>query len=115
VKHIAKAQAVTFANSSTCTGYEYAFGDADINGAVGVITGRYPETGWVTNEVCKELVYVISGEGSLHTATQHQALAAGDCALIAPGEQYYFEGQELTVLMPCTPAWYPEQHKEISA
>ncbi|HSX05288.1 MAG TPA: cupin domain-containing protein [Candidatus Saccharimonadales bacterium] len=114
MQHISKAQAVKFANSSTCTGLEYAFGDKDINGALGVVTGRYPESGWVVNEVCKELVYVISGAGSLHNRTEDQVLAPGDCALIPSGEEYYFEGQELTVLMPCSPAWYPEQHKEIA-
>lgn len=114
MKHIAKAQAQKFANSPTCTVYEYVFGDADINGALGVINGRYPETGWVVNKICKELVYVVSGSGSLRTRSQYQPLAAGDSALIPPGEAYYFEGKDLAVLMPCAPAWYPEQHEELA-
>ncbi|HVS58704.1 MAG TPA: AraC family ligand binding domain-containing protein [Candidatus Saccharimonadales bacterium] len=114
MKHVAKAQAQKFANSPTCTVYEYAMDDPDINGAVGVINGRYPETGMVVNEVCKEIVYVISGEGSLTTGKTTQPLAEGDVALIAPGEQYFFEGKDLKIFMPCTPAWYPEQHKELN-
>ncbi|HSX30354.1 MAG TPA: cupin domain-containing protein [Candidatus Saccharimonadales bacterium] len=114
MKHIAKSQAKKFANSPTCTGLEYDLADPDINSALGIVNGRYPETGWVMNEVCKELVYVVSGKGSLHTRSQHQALEPGDCALIPNGEAYYFEGEALTILMPCTPAWYPEQHKEIA-
>lgn len=111
MKYIAKAQAQKFTNSPTCTVYEYAFGDADINGALGIVNGRYPERDWIMNEKCKELVYVVSGEGSLHTRSASQQLMAGDSVLIAPGEAYYFEGKDLSIFMPCTPAWYPEQHK----
>lgn len=113
MKYIAKAHAQKFTNSPTCTVYEYAFGDADINGALGVVNGRYPVAGWAVNEVCKELVFVVSGEGSLHTRSQNQPLAAGDSALILPGEAYYFAGKDLTIFMPCTPAWHPEQHKAL--
>ena len=115
MKYIAKDQTQKFANSETCVVYEYAFNDPDINGAVAVINGRYPEAGWVINEVCKELVYVISGEGSLEANSEKQDLRAGDSVLILPGERYCFVGKELAIFMPCTPAWYPEQHKEISA
>jgi len=31
---------------------------------------------------------------------------------IIKGEKYFWEG-EMEMFMPCTPAWYPEQHKEI--
>lgn len=110
MKYIGKLQAQKFTNSPTCTVYEYAFGDSGINGAAGVVNGRYPEEGWVVNEKCKELVYVVSGEGSLNVRSQNQQLSAGDSALIEPGEPYYFEGKDLTIFMPCTPAWYPEQH-----
>lgn len=111
MKFIAKSLAQKFTNSPTCTVYEYAFGDTDMNGALGIINGRYPEVGWIINEVCKELVYVVSGEGSISTKSQCQVLSAGDSALIEPGEPYFFEGQDLSIFMPCTPAWYPEQHK----
>ncbi len=65
------------------------------------------------NEKCKEVVFVISGNGSLTTKSDSVKLAPGDTALIPAGEQYYFEGKNLTIFMPCTPAWYPEQHKEV--
>jgi len=32
--------------------------------------------------------------------------------LIEPGEKYYWEGK-MTMFMPCVPAWYAEQHKEV--
>jgi mannose-6-phosphate isomerase-like protein (cupin superfamily) len=115
MKYIAKDQAHKFVNSKSCVVYEYAFDDPDINGAVGVINGRYPESGWAVNEKCKELVYVVSGEGSLGTASQKLDLHAGDSAFILPGERYCFTGKELVIFMPCSPAWYPEQHREVAA
>ena len=115
MKYIAKDQAQKFVNAKTCVVYEYAFDDPDINGAVGAINGRYPESGWAVNNACKELVYVISGEGTLEAGSQIQELHAGDSAFILPGEQYCFVGEELMIFMPCAPAWYPEQHKEIDS
>jgi mannose-6-phosphate isomerase-like protein (cupin superfamily) len=112
MKHISKLDAKEFANSQTCTVHEYQFEDKDINGAIGTINGRYPEQGFVVNEVCKELVYVLSGNGRLVTEKQSIQLLPEDMALINPGEKYYFDGTELKLLMPCTPAWFPEQHKE---
>ena len=34
----------------------------------------------------------------------------GDAILIDKKEKYYWDAY-CTVVMPCTPAWYPEQHK----
>lgn len=115
MKFVAKSQAKKHTNSPTCVAYEYSVGDATIDAAVGVIRGRYPEKGYVVNEVCRELVYVISGVGTLTTHTASTDLAPGDMALLNPGEAYFFTGTELTILMPCAPAWYPEQHKEVAA
>ena len=87
-------------------------GDKDINGAVIKLNGRYPEKGQVTNEVCKELVFVVEGTGRLVVGNDIQEIQQGDLALLLPGDKYYFEGQ-LTMFMPCSPAWYPGQHKKI--
>ena len=112
MKYVPKKSAIKFQNSKTCWGLEYPFDDPDINGAVGIVDGRYPESGFVVNEKCKEAVYVISGSGYLTTDSDSVKLEAGDAALIPAGEPYFFEGKKLTIFMPCTPAWYPEQHKE---
>lgn len=112
MKIIKKDQARLHKNSRTCVALEYPFDDKDINAAIITITGRYPEEGYVVNKVCKEAVYIIVGTGILATEnTQHQ-LAAGDMAMLPPGEKYYFEGN-LQIVMPCHPAWYPEQHEEV--
>jgi quercetin dioxygenase-like cupin family protein len=67
------------------------------------------------NEVCSEMGYVVSGTGKLcHEDGTELAVAAGDAVYIEPGEIYYWEGEALSMVMPCAPAFYPEQHKKIA-
>lgn len=94
-----------------CTAIEYPNGDKDIWGAVIKINGRYPTKGYTVNEKCKELVYFTSGEGKLFVGKKEVKVKKGDQVTIDPGE-FYWEGK-LTMFMPCIPAWYPEQHKEV--
>jgi len=112
MKIVRANQTKEFKNSEACTAIEYPLGDKDINGAVIKLNGRYPEKGQVTNEVCKELVFVVEGTGRLVVGNDIQEIQQGDLALLLPGDKYYFEGQ-LTMFMPCSPAWYPGQHKKI--
>lgn len=44
---------------------DYPMTDADINVAVIKINGRSPKVGYQTNTACKELLYIISGSGTL--------------------------------------------------
>jgi len=114
MKRIQKAEAVAFTNGPTCSGQEYSFGDNDLNIAIVTVTGRYPENGYVMNEVCKEAGYVVSGTGELGLKSgEKQAVAVGDAVLLQPGEKYYWEGDSLVLVMPCTPAFYPEQHQKV--
>lgn len=110
MKIIKKDQTREFKNSDVCIAIEYPMDDKDINGAVIELDGRYPDTGRVVNEKCKELVYVIEGAGTLTVEGEEIQLAEGDLAMIEPNEKYFFEGK-LKLFTPCTPAWYPEQHK----
>lgn len=110
---IKKKDAKCFANSSKCTAYEYDFKDKDLNVALIEINGRYPETGRVVNEVCKEIVFVLEGAGSVIIEGKEFKLEEGDQVLIKPKHKYFFDGS-LKILTPCVPAWFPEQHKEVS-
>ena len=112
MKFVQKSQRQAFKNSDACTAYEYPFEDRDINGAVIELDGRYPDSGRVVNNVCKELVYIIQGSGKVFVEGDEKLLSVGDMLMILPGEKYYFEGK-LEMLMPCTPAWYLEQHEEV--
>ena len=108
MEFIPKVKAQRFENSSSCVVFEYG-GDNDISGAVAVINGRYPESGWGMNQHVKEMVYVIKGTGTLTAKEATFALREGDMALIDANEPYFFEGSELHIFMPTTPAWTPEQ------
>lgn len=114
MKLVPQLDAQEHANAPTCKVFEYEMGDTNINGAVAVINGRYPEAGFAVNRECKELVFVIHGSGKLATREAHQELFEGDMALIDKNEEYYFEGKQLVVHLACTPAWTPEQYEEVS-
>src|SRR5680860_381018 len=105
MKIIKKDQTREFKNSDACMASGYPMDDKDIDGAVIKLDGRYPDTGRVVNEKCKELVYVIEGTGILMIEGEEIQLAEGDLAMIEPGEKYFFEGK-LKLFTPCTPAWY---------
>lgn len=99
-------------NNEFCTATAYLTGDKDISVALIELTGRYPSKGMVLNENCKELAYVIKGSGKLVVENEEVILEKGDLVSIYPGEKYFWDGH-MTLLMPCAPAWHPEQHKEI--
>ena len=68
--------------------------------------------GRVINLKCKELAYIIKGSGRLVVEDKETKLNEGDLVLIEAGEKFFWEGN-MRMFMPCTPAWYPEQHKEV--
>lgn len=112
MKLVKLEQAQEFSNSDRCKGLEYPLNDTDINFSTAIINGRYPDKGYCVNEECKELIYVIEGKGTLNKRDKTIEFNKGDVILIDKGEVYYWDGQ-CTIAMPCTPAWYPEQHKLI--
>ncbi len=105
-------QAEAFANGDKCKVLEYPLEDKDINCATAILTGRYPDKGYCVNEECKELIYVIEGKGTLNKKEEIIQFEKGDVILIEKGEKYYWDAN-CRIVMPCTPAWYPEQHKFI--
>lgn len=109
---IQKKDSVRFENGEFCIAFEYPMEDKDINGAVIELSGKYPTKGRVMNEVCKELVYVIKGSGKVNVEDKEFQLDEGDLFMINPGEKYFFDGK-MTLCVPCSPAWYPKQHKEV--
>jgi mannose-6-phosphate isomerase-like protein (cupin superfamily) len=115
VQRIQKAEGIAFTNGQTCKGVEYSFGDKAMNMALVTVEGRYPESGYVMNDVCNEMGYVVSGTGKLcRDDGSELAVVVGDAVFIAPGEKYYWEGEALSMVMPCAPAFYPEQHRHIA-
>lgn len=113
MKVLKKTQADKFANSSTCSGVEYSFNEKLLNIAVITIDGRYPSRGHLTNEVINEIIYVIDGTGTIGVGDKVNKLSPGDAVFIKSGERYFLEGK-MQIFVPCTPAFYPEQHKEVA-
>lgn len=107
-----REQTKEFKNSDVCIATEYPVSDKDINVALVVITGRYPERGRVMNEVCKEMAYIMEGRGKIVVEGETVELKEHDLILLQPGERFYWEGS-LKMLVPCTPAWFASQHKEV--
>lgn len=114
MKVVRKEEAVEFKNGDTCVAVEYPLGDPDLNGAIVRLSGRYPEKGCVANRVCKEIVYVLQGQGHCVVNGTAYELYQGDMALLLPNEEYYFEGT-MEMFVPCSPAWYSEQHQMVEA
>lgn len=115
MKYVTKKNSKEFKNSENCIAVEYSLNDKDINIAVIKLKNdRYPSKGWAVNEKCKEIAYIIKGKVELVTESESVELQEGDVAFIEAGEKYYWMG-DCEMVMPCTPAWYPEQHKIIEA
>jgi len=112
MKIIHKNQTEKFKNSENCTAIEYPMGDKDINGAIVELTGRYPDKGRIVNLECKELAYVIKGTGKVVIEDKNIDLQEGDLVLIESGEKFFWDGN-LTMFVPCAPAWYHGQYKEV--
>lgn len=113
MKFVRKNQARSFKNGDKCIAYEYFIGDKDINGAVMEIDGRHPDKGCVVNRVCKEIGYIISGKGYIVVGDKRVDFVEGDLIFIEPCEKYYWFGDKLKMFMPCSPAFYQEQHSEV--
>jgi mannose-6-phosphate isomerase-like protein (cupin superfamily) len=114
MKYVSQSIAQKVQNSDSAEVLEYSLGDKDIDIAVATINGNYPKVGFAVNEECKELLYVLSGEGTFATKEKSVILQSGDQVLIEKGELFRYEGtKQLVVVAACTPAWPPEQHKII--
>lgn len=112
MKIIRTTQTKKVVNSRYCTAIEYPLNDKDINGAKIILKGRFPDTGWTVNLICKEIAYILKGSGKLVVEGKEYSVSRGDLAFIEPKEKFYWEGN-MEIFMPCAPAWYPEQHKVI--
>jgi mannose-6-phosphate isomerase class I len=106
-----KKQSLQFQNGNI-TAHEYPSQNKNISGGYVEIKGRYPTEGWICNQVCTELVFIIKGSVTLTTETESFSLKEMDQVIINPNEKYFWDG-DCVVLVPSTPPWSPEQTKII--
>lgn len=112
MKIIKKIQAHEFKGSDQCVVFEYQAPYKDINGSLAKINGRYPEKGCAINQICRELGYVINGQGKIVIKDKEILLSKGDLVFIDPLEKFYWQGN-LELFLVCAPTWTPKQHKFI--
>lgn len=110
MKIVKKNNAKDIRNSDTSKLLEYSIdlNDKDIDFCINTISGRYPEKGYCTNEMCKEICFVLEGKGTLSKKDESINFEEGDVILIDKEEIYYWDGI-CKIIMICTPAWYKEQ------
>lgn len=111
MKVIIKENAELGKNSEECKTLEYDFKDKDIDIGVATITGRFPSKDYCVNTICKELIYVLEGTGSLCFEEEKMNYKKGDAILIEPNDKYYWDTEYSVVSMSCTPSWNTDQHK----
>jgi hypothetical protein len=93
------------------SGNDYPMTDPDINFATIKINCRSPKKGFQANTDCKELLYILNGSGKMYKMDSDEVydFNKGDLLFIGKNEYYAFDG-DFEAAVPCTPAWYPEQH-----
>lgn len=112
MKIIRKDESVPFKNSESCEVFEYGLQDGAGGIAVAEIRGRYPESGYVINDGCKEIAYILSGTGRIGWRRGEAELAPGDAVLIREGEEYFWEGS-LSIVLTSFPAWDAKQCRHL--
>lgn len=110
MEYVKQQESIRHSNSSNCVIHEYPMQNSEMNIAVAEITGRYPEQGYAINHKCSAMGYILKGSGKLITESAEVSLSEGDVVYIPHGEKYYWEGN-MSIVIPATPAWYPEQYE----
>ena len=108
---IKKSEAKKYKNSSTCTAWEHDHPSEKIGYATILINGRYPETKRATNLESEEIIFVISGSGTIHSEKGDFELNSGDSYYIGKEERYYLEGENLLLGITNAPRWTKEQYR----
>ena len=108
---IKKEQSLVFHNGNV-TAHEYPSQNPNISGGYVEIKGRHPVEGWICNNSCTELVFIIKGSATLFTDKESIFLNEMDQVIIDPKERYYWDG-DCVAFVPATPPWTPEQTENI--
>ena len=88
MKRVKSSDAQIIKNSDTSKLLEYSIGlkDKDIDFCINTISGRYPEKGYCTNEKCKEICYILEGNGTLNKKDESINFEKDDVILIEKEE-----------------------------
>jgi mannose-6-phosphate isomerase-like protein (cupin superfamily) len=112
MKIVRKNQSKTFKNSDVCDVSEYDLGQVDLGGAIVEVRGRYPDSGRVVNAECKEMAYILEGDGVIFIEGVETLFTAGDLIVIEAGERYFWDGK-FSAFLFSAPAWNAGQFKNV--
>lgn len=93
--------------------YEYNDANKDLGMAVSELNGRVPDEGKIKNNVVHEVYYVLSGAAKVFMNDNVFGISEGDVLYINAGQEYYVEADNLKLVIPTSPAFYPEQWENI--
>lgn len=93
--------------------YEYGDINNKIGMAVSELNGRVPDKGIMKNNICYEVYYVISGKANVFLNNEVYEISEGDVFHIEPGIEFYVEADNLKLVIPTNPPFYPEQWENI--
>jgi mannose-6-phosphate isomerase-like protein (cupin superfamily) len=113
MKLVTSQQTNRFENSPACIALEYPHHDPEMNLAVIILSGRYPETGYSLNTGFKEIAYILEGSVTCSNENEQVRLNPGDSLILERNEKYYWIGTA-KILMVCTPPFNPEQHINVN-
>ena len=97
----------------TCSVTEFGkVGAADL--AEVAINGRYPQQGFSINHESDMMIRVIAGTGAIALRGVGYELHPGNVIHIDKETPYYYEGEQLLVLLISSPAWSKEQYEIVN-
>ncbi len=93
--------------------YEYQDQSEKIGMAISELNGRIPDKGKMRNNVCHEVYYVVSGNAKVYINNQIFEISEGDVFHIEAKLKFYVEANNLKLVIPTSPPFYPEQWENI--
>ena len=93
--------------------YEYPDASKDLGIAVSELNGRVPDEGRMKNNVVHEVYYVLSGSAKVFMGDKIFEISEGDVLHIDAGREYHVEADNLKLVIPTSPAFYPEQWENV--
>jgi len=89
MKIIKNFEAQIYNNSDQCQAIVYPLNVKEIDSSLIKVNGRYPDTGFCCNEICKEICYINDGSGTLGLDNKEYPFLKGDIIFIDSMEKYF--------------------------
>ena len=93
--------------------YEYRDANNNLGMAVSELNGRVPDEGKMKNNAVHEVYYVLSLAAKVFVNDSVFEISEGDVLHIDAGQEYYVEADNLKLVIPTSPAFYPEQWENV--